>query len=137
MTRPAWEQLADVEDGNLLIRFIRPETIKRDRPKGQRVETSTCNSGEYEPNEKSYGASVFVEERLAHGIADVLAANPRWAAWDFVRLPVADVRALALHVKYTPMDCEFADVRHAHASLIGMTRPIRARFISLLDERLS
>ena len=137
MSRPRWEDLTDVEGGSLLVRFLRPGTIKLDRPKGQRVDASTCPSGEYEPNETSYGASVFVENQLAHGVVDLHAACERWREWVFARLPVESVRALGLHVKYTPMDCELTAVAHAHASLIGMTRTIRAHFIVLLDEALA
>lgn len=137
MTRPKWEDLPDVEDGDLLIRFLRPGTVKLDRPRGQRVEPSTCNSNEFEPNENSYGASVFVEGRLENGVDDLYAACERWRDWAFARLAVEKVRALGIFVKYTPMDCEFEGIAHAHASLIGMTRPKRARFVLLLDEVLA
>jgi hypothetical protein len=136
MTRPQWQELPDVEDGALLIRFILPGALRAERPKGNRVDPSACQSGDYQPSETSYGASVYVESRLRNGVDDLFAACPRWRGWRFVQLQVALVRALALDVKYTPMDCEFPEIADAHASLIGMNRSIRTQFIALLDAQL-
>ena len=134
--RPHWRDLAEVDDGHLLLRLVRAADVDTSQPRGQRVQLSACRTNDYEPNEKSYGASVYVNERLMSGMDDLYNANPPWRSYLDVRLPVRDVRQLGLHVKYSPMDCPFPLLAHAHASLIGMTRPIRATFIALIDAHL-
>jgi hypothetical protein len=135
--RPKWQDLPSVEDGHLLVRFLRPNTYDLEKPKGMRVLPATCPTNEFTPNDKSYGPSVFVEEKLANGMSDLLDACPRWRSWIFVRIPVVEVRALIEDVKYSPMDCtEFPTVAHAHATLIGVSRANRPSFLALLESRL-
>ena len=133
-TRPDWTALEVVETGNLLLRLLRRECFLGKLPKGARVQTSACSSREFHPRPDSYGASVFVDERLENGPEDLYTANARWREYMLVRVPVEDVTAIeGLYVRYSPQDCQFTSIAHAHASIIGITPARRNAFIRLLD----
>ncbi len=52
-------------------------------------------------------------------------------------LSADDYRKRGIDVRYSPMDCTFQPVAHAHASLLGMTRQKRRDLLPILERGLS
>src|SRR5512133_1552713 len=118
--RPPVDALEPVSSDALVFRFVQTAHIDLSAPPGARLQTSALQSNEYTPNERSYGASVYVKSLLAGGLADLHDACPKWRCWQTSEVPVDEVLALGVRVVLSPQDCAFPTTRHAHASLIGV-----------------
>jgi hypothetical protein len=136
-TRPHWQDLEAVADGDLIFRFVHPRDYKQMLPSGARVQPSALSTDEFKPNAKSYGASVYARSKLPRGIDDLYEACSKWTQWHYAQVPVSEVVALGVEVRLSPQDCEFDLVRHAHASLLNVTRPIRIQLIRIIEAHLS
>ena len=134
--RPDVSELVIVEDGELVFRFVQPGHINTAAPIGARLQTSALQSNEFTPNEHSYGPSVYVRSRLTNGVADLHEACSKWRAWQLAEIPVGTVLALGVTVRLSPQDCEFPTIRHAHATLIGVTKAIRDQLIRVIEANL-
>lgn len=134
--RPGVGELALVPDGNLVFRFVQPGQFNASAPPGARVLTSALQTDEFTPNERSYGPSAFVKSLLANGLDDLHKACPKWMAWRVAEVPIDAILKLGVEVRLSPQDCEFESIRHAHASLIGVTKAKRSNLIRLLEAHL-
>ncbi|MBN2195018.1 MAG: hypothetical protein JW751_19530 [Polyangiaceae bacterium] len=130
------EALDVVPTGDLVFRLVRPEHIDLTKPRGAQLQTSALPSDQYTPNDHSYGASVYVKSRLPQGVEQLYQACPKWRTWRTAEVPVAKVVELGVGVVLSPQDCEIEEIRHAHASLIGVDRPRRNRLLRLIEAHL-
>ena len=124
------------DNQHLILRVIRPNDFVPSQPVGQRILPSALPSSEYEPKSKSYGASVFVKEFLSGGLTDLHNAYDKWRSYRVAEVPVVKITDAGVAVRLSPQDCQFPSVRHAHASLIGVTRANRGQLIKLLETYL-
>lgn len=135
--RPLVDDLEVAADEDLVFRFVQPNHINFAAPIGARLQLSALQTNECTPNEHSYGASVYVKSRLLRGLADLHDACPKWRDWHVAEVPVRAVLEVGVRVLLSPQDCkEFEAIRHAHASLIGVIRPIRNRLIQIIESHL-
>lgn len=135
-TRPHWTALTLVGAEHVLFRFVRPDHINSKAVEGARVQISALQTNEFTPNDHSYGASVYIKELLPGGLEDLHAACPKWKTWLFSEVPVGDVNALGVDVRMSPNDCQFESIKHAHASLLNVTKSIRPSLIRLIEKHL-
>lgn len=134
-SRPPVDQLEEVGDRETVFRLILPSQFKPAAAPGLRIQLGALPSKEWPVTTTSYCPSVFVNSLLANGIIDV--AEPRWSRYGIAQATVASLRALGIHVCRSPMDCDYASVRSAHASLIGITSNlVRAQVLDLFDHGL-
>lgn len=134
--RPPWQELPEVVSGELVIRLIRPNEYKADAPAGARVQPAAIPTDEFKPNDRSYGASAFVKSRLRNGLKDIVDANPKWNAYVLAEVMVEKIRELGIEVRLSPQDCEYEQIRDAHASLINLNRDRRNKLVRLLEAHL-
>ena len=134
--RPAWNELEVVPDGDLVFRFVQPGHFNASAPSGARVQPAALQSNEFTPNDRSYGASAYIKSRLSRGLDDLHKAYPKWVAWRVSEVPVSAVTAIGIEVRLSPQDCELETIRHAHASLIGVTKERRLKLIPLIEAHL-
>lgn len=134
--RPDVSELEVVADGDLVFRFVQPTQIDLSAPIGARLQTSALQSNEFTPNEHSYGPSVYVRSRLPNGVTDLHEACSKWRGWHVAEIPVQKVLAFGVTVRLSPQDCEYPTIRHAHATLIGVTKAIRNHLIRLIEAHM-
>lgn len=134
--RPKVEDLVVANSDHLVFRLVRPNDFVATHPVGQRVLPSALPSSEYDPKPKSYGASVFVKELLQGGLTDVHNACDKWRSYRLSEVPIAKIVNVGVAVRLSPQDCSFLSIRHAHASLIGVTRMNRTQLLRLVEQYL-
>jgi hypothetical protein len=134
--RPEVDELEVVASDHLVFRFVQPGHINLNAPAGSRLQLSALQTNECTPNERSYGASVYVKSRLAYGLADIHAAFAKSRSWRAAEVPVWKIQALGVSVVLSPQDCSIEAIRHAHASLIGVDKPRRNKLIRIIEEHL-
>ena len=134
--RPDVTQLEVAPADALVFRFVQPGHINVEAPVGARLQTAALPSNEYTPNEKSYGASVYVKSLLSRGLVDLHDACAKWQAWRVAEVPVAEVLAIGARVVLSPQDCPFESIRHAHASLLDVTKERRNKLIRVIEKHL-
>lgn len=135
-TRPDVSELEAVTGDAFIFRFVQPSHVNLSAPEGARLQAAALQTNEYTPNARSYGASVYVELWFTHGLLDLYEACPKWRDWQVARIPVSSLLSLGVRVLLSPADCEFEAVRHAHASLLGVTREIRNKLIRVIEANL-
>ncbi len=134
--RPDVTELEVAPDDSILFRFVQPTHIDAKAPPGARLQTAALPTNEFTPNEHGYGASVYVKSLLANGLRDLHEACPKWCDWRVAEVPVREMLELGVGVRLSPQDCPFEAIRHAHASLIGVTRQKRNLLIRIIERRL-
>lgn len=136
VVRPPWGELEVVASGELIFRFVQPNQYSESAVAGARVQPSALQTNEFTPNEKSYGASVYVKARLLRGLEDLYEAMPKWRGWRVAEIPVSSINELGVEVRLSPQDCQIETIRHAHASLIGVTKAVRNKLIKVIEANL-
>ena len=136
MPRPAIEDLEVVPDAEAVVRRISLSHFDITAQVGERVQIANCASKDYTPTPTNYGPSIFVKSRCS--IERILAANPKWAKHKISRFTVAEVkeRLPTLRVAYSPDDCQHADLRDGHASLLGVDKNCRDALVRFFDEHI-
>jgi hypothetical protein len=88
------------------------------------------------PSDDTYGPSVYVESRLRDGIQSLIAIDSAWHAQGVVRIQVRELRQFELEVRYSPADCTYdsEELRGAHATVLGLTRPRRNQLVAHLTK---
>ena len=135
-SRPDVLQLEVASADSLVFRFVQPGHINSRAPAGSRLQTAALPSNEYTPDDKSYGASVYVKSLLARGLEDLHDACEKWRMWRVAEVPVAEVLAVGARVVLSPQDCRFESIRHAHASLLDVTKERRNKLIRIIERYL-
>lgn len=134
---PAYvDSLVVVGTEELIFRFVHPTSYDAASPLGERVQLSALATKDFTPSPVSSGASAYVKSRLAGGLQDLFVANSKWRAHRVAEVPAASLVAIGLQVRYSPGECPFPSVSHAHASLIGITRENRPRVLRLIEQHL-
>jgi hypothetical protein len=134
--RPDVATLTVVTEDALIFRFVQPGHIDATARVGSQLQTSALQTNEFTPNDHSYGPSVYVGSKLKRGVDDLFAACEKWKGWRYARVPVDQVNAIGVTVVLSPQDCELESIRHAHASLIGVTKPHRSKLLRLIEKHL-
>ncbi len=105
--RPDVSELEVAASDDLVFRFVRPDHINPSAPPGAQLQIAALPSNQFTPNERSYGASVFVKSKLVRGLRDLHDACPTWRECKVAEIPVARIVALGVGVVLSPQDCEF------------------------------
>ena len=139
--RPPWTELEPLGDQDMVFRLVRPGDYVHDAPEGTRLQLSHMPTQRPPPSNRSYGPSVFAESKLANGLDDLQAAQPKWSTWGVAKIPVGELRRVQMEgvqvdVRFSPQDCEIPSVRHAHASLINVDRKARNALVRLIESYL-
>jgi hypothetical protein len=134
--RPLVSALAPVRNDGLVFRFVQPGHINEAAVLGARLQTAVLQTNEFTPNEKSYCASVYVKSLLSRGLEDLYDADAKWRTWRVSEVPIEEVVSLGVQVVLSPQDCELVNIRHAHASLIGVDKHKRNKLVRLIEQYL-
>jgi hypothetical protein len=134
--RPDVSSLPLVPAGTLIVRLLHPAHYAPGSPPGLRILPASFPSGDFKPTPSSYGASAYDLSELTGGLADLEAANPKWATFGVLQARVEELAPLGIEVRRSPEDCPYPSVRQAHVSLIGITREVRDRLVVFLEGRL-
>jgi hypothetical protein len=120
--------LSAVATDEILVRFVHPNHYSRTAPDGSRVTLANLRREEFEPAGQ-HQPSVYVESICS--VAELEAANARWVAYGILKVRVRELETLGLRVFLTPEQCLVDRIRHAHASIFGVTGENRQRVIDL------
>jgi len=135
-SRPPVEDLTAVSPDNLVFRLVQPAHLDLQQAVGAQLQTAALPTNQCTPNERSYGASIYVESLLSGGLEELHRACPKWQTWRAARIPVEKVVDLGVKVVLSPQDCPFESIRHAHASLLGVDKQRRNKLIKLIEAHL-
>ena len=135
-SRPDVSELEVAASDSLVFRFDNPGHLDPRAPAGARLQNAALQTDEFTPHEGSYGASVYVKSRLLDGIADLHRACDKWRGCRVAEVPVAAVLAVGARVVLSPQDCQFESIKHAHASLLDVTKARRNKLIRVIEAHL-
>ncbi len=75
--------------------------------------------------------------KLPDGIRTLEEAEPKWAQYGYVEIPVGELSRIGMELRYTPKECPFELLKVSHASL---TTPFdgsqRGELIELMNRNL-
>ena len=120
----------------IVIRIVHAVSFDADAPIGFRLSKAAMQTKEFLPTPENKGASVFLKSALRAGTKSLDEACPKWVKYGYSELRVGDLNALGITVESSPEDCEIAELRHAHYSLVGITESLRKRILQLIDRGL-
>jgi hypothetical protein len=113
--------------------FVQPGHIDATAVIGARVQNAALPTNDFTPNDRSYGASVYVKSLLLRGLDDLYAADAKWRTWGVSEVPIVEVVKLGVEVLLSPQDCAHETIRHAHASLVGVNKTRRNQLVRLIE----
>ncbi len=131
--RPPAAELEHVGAEELVLRLVHPTSYNAS---AARIELSALPTKDFTPSSTSYGASAYVKSRLDGGISALYAAVDRWRTYTLTQVAASEIVALGIEVRYSPDDCQFQALKHAHASLIGITHGNRPSLLRLLERNI-
>ncbi len=140
--RPAWNKLERVQDEDEVVRLVDKNDVDLQAPAGSRVKRAAMRVDRMRLSPENYGASVFIPSLLQDGLKGLIAGQDGWSRKLVSVLTAAGYRTVFDCVRHSPMDCNLATVKHAHASLITEKtaktelRKLRIAAIRLVEEGL-
>ncbi|MBK6694798.1 MAG: hypothetical protein IPG50_21705 [Myxococcales bacterium] len=103
------------------------------------MKTASLPTKEFEgtPTPSNYGPSVYVASRLPNDLASLEAAKPAWKGYGVARFAASALRKIGVDVRYSSHDCQIAELKPAHASLLDISsREMRDKVVGVFQANL-